>query len=290
MIKKLKKIGILLVGNALCAASTVFFIVPAGFISGGVTGLSLFCEQYLHIPLYLGIAFFSLLLLIIAWMVLGKEFAASSAVSAVSYPTWVWIFEVLATKINFATDNLFLNIAGGAILMGCGYALILRQGASSGGLDTLAVILNQKRGISLTLLINLFEILSMSTQVIYSSAEEIMGGVLLTLLYTVLMNYLIANGVARVQVMVYSKQYEKIYEYITTELDRGCTLFHIQGGFTRDEGFALQTIISNRELFRLKEAIKRIDPVAFLTVSRVSEVGGLGFSLEKIYLNKKDIK
>ncbi len=281
MKNSLKKIFVILFGNLLCAAATVCFIVPAGFISGGVTGFALAFEQFFNMPLYLGIAILSLLLLLAGWLTLGKEFAGSTAISAVSYPVFVWGFEYLLKYIDFVTDNIFLNLAFGALLTGYGVALIIRQGASTGGLDTIAVILNKKRGISLAPVVNILEVIAMLTQVVYSSSEEIMGGILVVLVYTAIMNHVIAKDVARIQVLVYSKQFAKIYEYVDTVLERGCTLFHVQGGYTREDTFALQTVISNRELFKLKEYIRKLDPVAFITISEVSEVGGRGFSLDK---------
>ncbi len=281
IIKRIKKIFLILFGNLLCALATVMFIVPAGFMSGGLTGFALAFKQFFGLPISVGIGALSVLMLLIGGIFIGKGFAASSALSALVYPTFVGVLEFLIGFVDITTDNIFLNLAGGAILMGFGIALVMRQGASSGSLDTIAIILNKRFGFSLSVMIYLLEVLAMSTQVIYSTPEQIMGGILLTLAYTVLMNNFLARGVARIQVMVYSKRYETIYDYVANTLERGCTLFHVSGGYTREEGIALQTIIDNRELFKLKEYIRKVDPVAFITISKVSEVGGRGFSLDK---------
>ncbi len=281
MIKSIKKIGLILLGNILCASATAFFIIPGGFISGGVTGFALAFEQFFGLPVQFGIAILSVALLLLGWIFLGKRFAVNSALSALCYPALVWLFKILSGFFDFSTDNIFLNLAFGAILLGNGAALIMRQGASSGGLDTIALILNKKRGISISFVINILEIIAMATQIFYSSPEEIMGGILMTLVYSALINHMLAKGVARIQVLVYSKQYEQIHDFVANTLERGCTLFRVQGGHTREDTFVLQTVISNRELFRLKEYIHKVDPVAFITISEVSEVGGRGFSLDK---------
>lgn len=281
MLKRLKKYSLILLGNLICAVAIVFFVVPAGFITGGATGVSLALEQFFHLPVQYGIAILSIALLAVGWIFLGKGFAASTALSAISFPSFVWLMKIVAKYVPFSTDNIFLNLAAAAILMGYGVSLVLKNGASTGGMDTIAVILNSKRGVSISLMVNILEILSMATQVYYSTTEQIMGGILMTLLFTAIMNHLLAKGVARVQVMVYSKQYEAIREYVEKSLERGCTLFRVQGGYTREDSMALQIVINNRELFRLKEQIRKIDPVAFITISEVSEVGGRGFSLDK---------
>ncbi len=278
--KRIKTIGAILLGNFCVAASTVFFVVPGGFISGGATGLALALEAFFHIPISAGLAIICAALLVTGWIALGKAFAFNSLLSTVTFPGFVWVCEEFVKRVPMTTDNLFLNLAGAVLLLGYGTALVMRNGASTGGLDTLSVILYQKKGIPLALTVNLFEILTMLTQVSYSTTEEIMGGVLVTIFYTAVMNHFLAKGVARVQVMVYSQHYEQILQYVDTTLKRGTTLFRMQGGYRREDSFALQTVISGRELFQLKEEILRIDPTAFVTVSEVSEVSGKGFTLD----------
>ncbi len=276
---RLEKTVCILFGNFCVALATVYFIVPAGFISGGATGLALVMEEYWGIPISWGLAALSVLLLWLGWLVLGREFLINSTLSALSFPAFVWILEQVIRYIPFTTDSVALNLAASVLLLGYGIALIMRFGASSGGLDAIAMILYKKRGVSLSLSVNVLEILCMLPQLSYSSPTEILGGVLLTVLYTAVMNRFLSEGVARVQVMIYSDQYEAINTYVDTQLRRGSTLFRVQGGYRRQDTFALQTVISNRELFQLKERVLQIDPTAFMTVSEISEVSGKGFTI-----------
>ncbi len=278
--KSIKKVFLILFGNLCVAAGVVFFVVPGGFITGGVTGLALLLEAYLHLPIAYGIAGFSILLLLVGYLFLGREFAAASALSAVSYPILVFLCELLAEVVNITTDSAVINLGCAVLLFGYGVALVMRQGASTGGLDTVAVILNKKLALPLGVGVAAFEILSMATQVFYSTAEGILGGVLLTVFYTAVMNRCIASGSARVQVMVYSRKYEEINEYIKHTLVRGSTLFSVQGGYTRENTAALLTVIGYRELPAFKAAVLKIDKYAFLTISEVSEVNGNGFTHE----------
>ena len=282
-LKFLKKIGLILFGNFCVAVGVVFFVVQAGFISGGVTGIALLAKQYLHLPLSYGIAILSLALLVLGWLVLGKEFAIGSALSAVSYPAFVWGCEMVVRYVPYrmTTDVLSLNLGCSILLMAFGIAMVMRQGASTGGLDIIAMILHKKRGVSLATAVSVMEVISMSTQVIYSTLEGILGGVLLTILFPMIMNRLISKGEAQVEIMVYSPKYEEINRYIGTVLDRGSTLFRVQGGYTGQDTYALQTIVTNRELFQLKEAVLKIDPDAFMTTATMSRVNGRGFTLDK---------
>lgn len=279
--KYLSKYLMILIGNLFIAIGTVFFIVPSGFITGGVTGIALALENLFGLPIAYGIAAISIALFILGFLFLGREFAVSTLLSTVSYPVWVWICELITSNFNLTTNNLTLNLAGATIFYGYGVAFVMRQGASTGGVDTISMILHKLRGISLSKTISLFEILTMLVQLSYSSIEEIMGGILITLLYTEVLNRHLAQGIARIQVQIFSKHYEQLADIIHGELERGSTLFRVQGGYTRQDTFALQTVLNRRELFLLKEYIKKIDPKAFVTVSEVTEVTGLGFTYDE---------
>ncbi len=276
----IKKIAWILLGNLCVAIGTVFFVVPAGFITGGATGIALLLDEYLHLDISYGIAILSVLLLTVGYVFLGKNFLANTALSAVIYPLFVWLCELFVKYVDITTDSVALNLACAVLMYGYGVAVIMKEGASTGGLDTIAVILYEKRGVSLAVSVAVLEVLAMVPQAVYSTTEEVLGGILLTVLYTAVMNHFIAEGTARVQVMVYSPKYEEINGYIDTSLNRGSTLFHVQGGYGRRDTFVLQTIVSYRELFRLKEAVLKIDPYAFMTISEMSQVSGNGFTFD----------
>lgn len=277
----LKRTVCILFGNFCVALGTVFFIVPAGFMGGGVTGLAMAMHAFFDLPISWGIAILSVILLILGGIFLGRFFVIGSALSTISYPAFVWLLELVAGYVSFEIESVAINLSVSVLLLGYGISLIMRHGASSGGLDTISMILYQKKGIPIAPTVKLFEILSLVTQVFYSTPEGILGGILLTIFFTAVMNHLMTQGIARVQVLVYTDHYAEIKEFLDKKLQRGCTLFHVQGGYTGKETFALQAIINNRQLFPLKEAVRKIDPMAFVIVSEVSEVSGRGFGIAK---------
>ena len=277
----LKRTVCILFGNFCVALGTVFFIVPAGFMGGGVTGLAMAMHAFFDLPISWGIAILSVILLILGGIFLGRFFVIGSALSTISYPAFVWLLELVAGYVSFEIESVAINLSVSVLLLGYGISLIMRHGASSGGLDTISMILYQKKGIPIAPTVKLFEILSLVTQVFYSTPEGILGGILLTIFFTAVMNHLMTQGIARVQVLVYTDHYAEIKEFLDKKLQRCCTLFHVQGGYTGKETFALQAIINNRQLFPLKEAVRKIDPMAFVIVSEVSEVSGRGFGIAK---------
>lgn len=84
------------------------------------------------------------------------------------------------------------------------------------------------------------------------------------------------------QVKIISDEYEKINAMIHQKLDRGTTLYKTETGYLHKDGFAIFTVVSNRELPKLNEMVLEIDSKAFMVINQVSEVKGRGFTLGKI--------
>ena len=108
-------------------------------------------------------------------------------------------------------------------------------------------------------------------------------GIVLVILHTIVMDKMLLMGDSRTQVKIISARSDAIREAILEQLDRGVTIFHGEGGYTRDPSEVLLSVVSNRELPKLEKLVHSIDPECFLIVSRVTEVSGRGFSLEKHY-------
>ncbi len=94
----------------------------------------------------------------------------------------------------------------------------------------------------------------------------------------------------KAQVKIISKKYKEIRDMILNEMNRGVTTLYGQTGFLKEKCFVLLTIVSNRDVIKLKNRIQEIDPEAFLMVSVVSEVRGRGFSSDRIALPRSEEK
>ena len=189
----------------------------------------------------------------------------------------------VAQRTGLLTDDPFLCMIFAGLIFGVGIGLVLRQGASTGGTDIVAVILNKKFGLPVSGTLYVVDALVLLTQVFFvDSPEQILYGVLFVLCYSVLLDVVLTSGKSRIQLQIISPRYEEINQMILRKFDRGSTLYRTEGGFSRTASYAVQTIIGKRELFRLREEILLIDDKAFIVISQVSEVNGRGFTLEKI--------
>lgn len=278
MKQEIKRLLTIIFGNLLMAAGSALFVVPAGFITGGVTGLALLLSRLVPLPVSTLITLLSACFLLFGLITLGKSFAIHSLTCVILYPLFYQLFTMLNEKVGMFTENPALNTACAILCYGVGIGLIMREGAASGALDTIAVLLNRKAGVSMSVSLNAIEYMTLLPQVFYTGKENVLCGILIIIGYTLLVDSVIARGKSMIQIEVISKEYEKINQLILKRFDRGTTLIHIEGGYKRGESYELQTVVRPREFFAIKQAVLEIDPSAFVIVGNVSEVSGRGFT------------
>ena len=177
---------------------------------------------------------------------------------------------------------MLCTIFGGG-LIGLGIALVIGEGASTGGMDIPPLVLHKWTGISVAVLLYGFDVLILLAQMLFTNGEKTLYGILLVCLYSIILERFLVMGKSRVQIMVISRSYTQINEMILQRFDRGTTLFEVEGGYTGQELYAILSVVSPRELFPITEQIKKIDPEAFLVIDQVKEVRGHGFTSRKVY-------
>lgn len=282
----MRKIAIILAANLLFSFGTAYFLIPSGMVSGGVTGLAIGLDNGFGIPKDVTVWVMQVVLFLLGLWIVGKDFALTTLIGSFVYPALFSVITRLADRTGALTDDPFLCMLFAGLTFGIGIGLILRQGASTGGTDIIAVILNKKLGLPVSSTLYAVDAAVLLTQVFFGrTAEQILYGILFVLCYSVLVDVVLTSGKSRIQLQIISPKYEEINQMILRKFDRGSTLYRTEGGFTRTASYAIQTIIGKRELFRLREEVLLIDDKAFIVISQVSEVNGRGFTLEKIAEN-----
>lgn len=273
----------ILFGNALYSLAVALFLEPSGLITGGATGIALAIGRLTGLPVSGLLLFINLAMLIWGWAVLGRAFALNTLASSVLSPAFLGLFEgLLAGRV--LTEDIFLCTVFSGLGIGVALGLVIRSGASTGGLDIPPLVLNKwfKLPVSATMLT--FDIAVLLMQAVFSPVQQVLYGVVMVLIHTIVMDKMLMLGASRTEVKIVSSQSDAICAAILAQLDRGVTILHGEGGYTREPSAVLLSIVSNRELPRLEKLAHSIDPTCFLIVSHVTEVSGRGFSLDKDYL------
>lgn len=219
---------------------------------------------------------------ILGAVVLGKAFALTTLISSFYYPFILGILEDIPALTNVTNDKMLATICGG-IMIGIGIGIVIRAGASTGGMDIPPLVLNKKWGISISVLLYTFDFIILMTQMLFSNTEQIIYGILLVLIYTIVLDKILLMGETKIQVNIISDKYEEINRMIQEKLDRGTTFFYAQTGYLRNEQKVIMTVVNNRELAKLNALVKECDTNAFIIIAHVNEVKGRGFSERKIY-------
>ncbi len=285
-LKRVAETLLVILGNCLYAFGVAMFIIPGGLITGGTTGIGLFVADVTGLPVTAFVFAFNILMFLIGFFVFGKKFAANTIVSTLSYPVALEIITRLLGTYRL-TDDMILCMIFGGICIGAAIGIVIRMGASTGGMDIPPLVLNRYFKIPVSASIYVFDMMILLLQASRSSGEQILYGILLVIVYSTVLDKCLMVGTAKMQIKVVSDKIEDIRHAILMDIDRGVTMVNSETGYMKQETQMLLTVVSMRELSRTEKLIHSVDADAFVIINRVSEVSGRGFSSKKRYLEKE---
>ena len=281
-LQKAGSLGIVILGNILYALAVKLFLMPAGLLTGGTTGIGLALNRAFGIPVSSFVLSFNVIMLLIGWKVMGRKFALTTIVSTFVYPIALGFFEKLFGNLVL-TQDLFLCTIFSGLGIGSSLGIVIRAGASTGGMDIPPLVLKHYLRIPVSISMYVFDFCILLVQAVGNPPEKVLYGLILVMTYTLVLDKLMLMGTTRTEVRIVSKHAQKIREAIISEMDRGITMLSGETGYLKHQTQMIFSVISNRELPRLEKLIHAIDPESFMVVNRVSEVSGRGFSMKKRY-------
>lgn len=278
----IKTLFFVIFGNILYAFSVKLFILPTDLMSSGTTGIALFMNHYFNVPITVFIISFNICMFLIGYWILGKKFAMTTIVSSITYPV---VLEILnRTMGDFViTQDILLNTIFASIGLGSALGIVVKNGASTGGMDIPPLVLHHFFRFPVSISLSIFDCLILLSQSTYHPLEMLLYGILLVLLTSVVLDKVLLFGTTKIEVKIISSKVDEIAKEILSDMDRGVTLLNAKGGYTKEQNDIILSVVSNRELPKVERMINAIDPDAFIIVSHVSEVWGHGFSSKKQY-------
>lgn len=269
-------------GNILYALTVRLFLLPAGLVTGGTTGIALAVNHYIRIPVSGFVLVFNVIMLLVGLAVLGKAFAVTTVISTFVYPAALEMLNQMLGNVVL-TEDIWLCTLFSGLGIGVSLGIVIRAGASTGGMDIPPLVLNHCFRIPVSVSLYLFDLVILLMQALYNPAEKLLYGIVLVLVYTVVLDKLMLMGTTKTEVKIVSSRYEEIRKAILKDMDRGVTMLSAKSGYLGEKTEMIFSVISNRELPKLEEIVRETDPDSFMTVCRVSEVRGRGFSKKKEY-------
>lgn len=275
-----RSIAAIFLGNVLYALTVKVFLLPANLVSGGATGIALAANHLTGVSVSGFLFLVNMSMLILGLIVLGKAFVATTLASTFLIPAALEVFDRLLGDFVLTDDILLCTLFAG-LGVGVSLGIVIRTGASTGGMDIPPLILYKCFRIPVSVSLYAFDVCILLLQAPLQEAENILYGIVFVLLSAIALDKTMMIGTTQTEVKIISSKSEEIREAILKQLDRGVTLLNAEGGYLHDKSQMIFSVISNRELFKLEKIVHGIDPASFMVVTRVSEVRGRGFTMDK---------
>lgn len=275
--KKVYNSILIIVGTFLLAMSVELFIIPFDILSGGVAGIAVALSPFTNIDETLFANILTIGLFILGRIFLGKEFAINTALSSLLYP--VFTFLLSRFEIELSIDMTLASFYAG-LLGGVGIGLVMRTGASTGGMDVPPLVLNKITGIKISTLVMITDGLTVLLGIIgYNISAALIGLVSVFASAWAIARVLEAGGGMNAKsVQIISDHYEKILDEIDKRLERGATLLEAKGAYQNEEKKVVLCVVSTKQYNELVSIIREIDEKAFVITTDASDMHGEGFT------------
>lgn len=261
-------------GVFMTALGINLFMAPHHLVSGGVSGLSLGLNYLTGFPTGLWILLFNIPIFAIAWKSLGRGFFLASLFGTVLLSTFT-ILTLPLSHLHFIKEPLVAALFGGA-MRGVGIGFVLRVNSSQGGTDILGALIRKRYSVSMgTISLILNGIIIIFSGIMFG-AEVASLGVLSIFMEAAATDKVIQGLDTSRAVTIITHKSDEIAQEIIQHLHRDVTFLH--GAGSRDQSWkVIYTVVSLRQLARVKLYVKKHDPEAFMTIADVTEVVGKGF-------------
>lgn len=278
----MKNILLILIGNFIVAFAVNCFIIPNDILTGGLAGIAVGLQPILPwIDTTTFITVFTILLFILGYIFLGKEFTKGTILSTIFYPIELNILSYLLPNISFTENTMLASIYTG-IFVGIGIGLVVRAGSSTGGVDIIALLFQKLFHLPVHIGLMIIDASTVILGITTHSFEKAMIGLISVYVCSVMIDKVVTYGGQKTKsIMIVSDQYEEILKVIIKELDRGATILHGEGGYTRENREVVMCVIENKQYPQLNRLIREIDQKAFVVVQDAHEVLGVGFTYTK---------
>lgn len=274
-VRLFKKLVIILVGTFIYAAGIGLFLDPNELAPGGVVGLSVILSHSVGVETGTWYFLLNIPIVILGWWKFGARF--------ISYSFFAVAFNSIFTNIfghfSAITDNLFLASIAGSILVGTGIGLVLRTGATTGGMDIVIKVLRKKYPAikTSTFFITIDIIIVAIAGFVFKDFNLAMYAFITVVLQGRVMDFILYGSDEARLIYIVSDKAEEMLPRILEELEIGATVLTGKGGYSNKEREIIMCVIKKRGTPKLEEIVKEVDGKAFMIITSANEIYGEGY-------------
>ena len=281
-----KELLIMTAGMAVSALAVNYFLVPSKLIIGSISGLSIVISgifELIGMPVKVStvIVIINAILLILAYLLIDKEFGLKTVYTAMILGPLMDLWEKIMPASELITDgtsvmgDIWLDLCCFVLLLSASQAILFHINASTGGLDILAKIVNKYLHFDIGASISVAGAIICCTAFAINPFRMVVVGLIGTWINGIVVDYFTASINKRKRVCIISSSHEILRKYIIEELDRGCSLYKVTGGYSGKENTEIQALLTQDEFSSLMDFMKKNDIHGFITAGNVSEIYGL---------------
>lgn len=277
---RFKRYTFLVIGCFLLAFAFNIFFSPYNIVTGGISGIAIVIENVFGISTSLFIAIVYLLLLLLSYLLLGKETTKYSIIGSILYPLFVYLTKDLGTIIQFDVDNMLLVSIFGALISGLGSGLTFKYGFSTGGSDIIFQIMSKYFKMSIGNSMKIFNMIIILgagfflDNTIYAW-ENVMYAIIAVYIMTILTDKVLLGISDSKSFYIITEHETSIKNFLINELGKGVTVLEGRGGYTGDRKKVIMCVIPTKEYFLAREGILEIDKEAIVLISDVYQSEGI---------------
>lgn len=267
-------IGIFL-GSIPYAMGVSLFLSPNQLAAGGVTGIAILLHTISNIKVGTIIWLLNIPILLLGFQKFGWHFLKSTVYALLCIAIWT---NYLQRMPPITEDRILAAFVGGA-LVAIGMGVLFQCHATTGGMDIIVKLLKQRFPHQKTgsLFLGLDFLVLLLAGVVFKSFEATFYAALSVCVTTMVLDYVLYGGDQAKLIYIISNQSEILVEKLINQLDTGVTYLYGKGGFSKDDKKILMLVTSKKQALKVEELIKRIDPSAFLIVTKATEIYGEGY-------------
>lgn len=275
-------LGVFIVSNAF-----YFFLSPCKLVCGGTMGISILLHESFGFSETISIYVLNILFLLLGLIFLGKSFFCKTVYGTLLSPSIMAIYELIGIDKNYIYNQinphnqLLLVTICGAVLTGIGIGLVVRNGACTGGMDIPERILSVKLHLPFSYMMYLLDGTIILVGISIFGIERGIFAIIMIFLTGYLIDIFSVGGSSKRAFYIVTDYEDEIRLGIINEIDRGLTIIEAKGGYTYMDKKMIVCILNKGEYSKLKSLVYKIDPKAFIFITKANEVIGKGFSIEK---------
>jgi len=270
-----KRIIVVIFGSLLLAISLNFFLINANVYASGFSGaaqlVSSILKDHFDISVSTGILLllFNIPVFILGWFKVGRGFTIYSIVSVLFATLFLELLPVLSLS-----DDIILNAVFGGVIAGVGVGLSLKLGASTGGMDIVAMVLSRLQDKPIgTYFLLLNGVIIVLAGFLYEPENALYT--MIALYVTTAVIDMLHTRHEKVTAMIITRKADELQKAIHDKMVRGITILPAKGAYSKEDKNMMYLVITRYELYDLEKIIKEVDPKAFTNV--VQTVGIFGF-------------